>query len=130
MRVVVASAAEAELRALFHNCQTGMIFQKNLKDLGRTQPKMPVHCDNATEVGIASNIVKRQRSRLMEMQFSGWETRWHKRCTISPGTWEWNIWQTTRANITYGCITWQLDHIICTKKNHQEYYQEQQDLAL
>ena len=27
MRFVVASAAEAELGALFHNCQTGMIFQ-------------------------------------------------------------------------------------------------------
>ena len=26
MRFVVASAAEAELGALFHNCQTGMIF--------------------------------------------------------------------------------------------------------
>ncbi len=26
MRFVVASAAEAELGSLFHNCQTGMIF--------------------------------------------------------------------------------------------------------
>jgi hypothetical protein len=26
IQFVVASAAEAELRALFHNCQTGMIF--------------------------------------------------------------------------------------------------------
>ena len=62
MRFVVASAAEAELGALFHNCQTGMIFWKTLKDLGHPQPKMPVHCDNATAVGIASNTVKRQLS--------------------------------------------------------------------
>jgi hypothetical protein len=69
MRFVVASAAEAELGALFHNCQTGMIFRQTLKDLGHPQPKTPVHCDNATAVGIASNTVKRQRSRSMEMRF-------------------------------------------------------------
>ncbi len=67
MRFVIASAAEAELSALFHNCQTGMIFQQTLKDLGHPQPKTPVHCDNATAVGIAGNTVKRQRSQSMEM---------------------------------------------------------------
>jgi hypothetical protein len=60
MKFVVASAAEAKLDALFHNCQTGMIFRQTLKDLGHPQPKMPVHCDNATAVGIAGNTVKRQ----------------------------------------------------------------------
>ena len=69
MRFVVASAAEAELGALFHNCQTGMIFRQTLKDLGHPQPKTPVHCDNATAVGIANNTVKRQRSRSMKMRF-------------------------------------------------------------
>ncbi len=62
MRFVVASAAEAEQGALFHNCQTGMIFRQTLKDLGHPQPKMPVHCDSATAVGIAGNTVKRQQS--------------------------------------------------------------------
>jgi hypothetical protein len=71
MRFVVASAAEAELGTLFHNCQTGMIFQQTLKDLGHPQPKTPVHCDNATAVGIASNTVKRQQSQSMKMRFSG-----------------------------------------------------------
>ncbi len=69
MRFVVASAAETELGALFHNCQTSMIFRQTLKDLGHPQPKTPVNCDNATAVGIASNTVKGQRSRWMEMQF-------------------------------------------------------------
>ena len=31
MRFVIASAAEAELGALFHNCRTGMIFFTNPK---------------------------------------------------------------------------------------------------
>jgi hypothetical protein len=56
LRFVVASAAEAELV----NCQEGMIFKATLKDLGHPQPKIPVHCDNATAVGIANNTIKRQ----------------------------------------------------------------------
>jgi hypothetical protein len=43
----MASAAEAELGALFMNCQEGMIFKATLEDLGHIQPKIPVHCDNA-----------------------------------------------------------------------------------
>ena len=69
IRFVVASAAEAELGALFHNCQTGIIFRSILEDMGHPQPKTPVHCDNATAVGIANSTVKRQRSRSMEMRF-------------------------------------------------------------
>ena len=69
MRFVVASAAEAELGALFRNCQDGIIFRMTLADLGHPQPKTPVHCDNATAVGIANNTVKRQRARAMEMRF-------------------------------------------------------------
>jgi len=69
LRFVMASAAEAELDTLFHNCQEGIIFWQTLGDLGHPQPKMPVHCDNATAVGIANTTVKRQRSRAMEMRF-------------------------------------------------------------
>jgi hypothetical protein len=69
IRFVVASAAEAELGALFHNCQTGIIFRSILTDMGHIQPKTPVHCNNATAVGIANNTIKRQRSRSMEMRF-------------------------------------------------------------
>jgi hypothetical protein len=68
-RIVMVSAAEAELGALFHNCQTGIIFGKTLANLGHPQPKTPVRCDNATTVGIANNTVKRQQSRSMEMRF-------------------------------------------------------------
>jgi hypothetical protein len=61
-KFMVVSAAEAKLGALFHNCQDGIIFKKTLADMGHPQPKTPVHCDNATAVGIANNTVKRQRS--------------------------------------------------------------------
>jgi hypothetical protein len=82
----VASAAEAELGALFLNCKEGIIFRLTLEELGHSQPKTPVHCDNATTVGIANNTVKRQRSRLMEMRYflvgdkeaqDVYEIKWH-----------------------------------------------------
>ncbi len=69
LRFVVASAAKAELGALFLNCKEGIIFRLTLEELGHPQPRTPVHCDNATTVGIANNTVKRQRSRSMEMKY-------------------------------------------------------------
>jgi hypothetical protein len=41
LHFVVASAAEAELGALYHNCQTGIIFQLTLTEMGHPQPKPP-----------------------------------------------------------------------------------------
>ncbi len=58
LRFVVASAAEAEFGALYHNCLTGIVFHQTLEAMGHMQPKTPVHCDNATAVGIANNTVK------------------------------------------------------------------------
>jgi hypothetical protein len=69
LQFVVASAVEAELGALFLNCKEGIIFRLTLEELGHPQPRTPVHCDNATTVGIANNTVKRQRSRSMEMRY-------------------------------------------------------------
>jgi hypothetical protein len=86
LKFTVASAAEAKLGALFHNCQDGIIFQKTLVDMGHPQPKTPIHCNNATAVGIANNTIKRQRSQSMEMRFfwvgdkvaqDMFELRWH-----------------------------------------------------
>ncbi len=62
LRFVVASAAEAKLGTLFLSCKEGMIFRLTLEELGHPQPKTPIHCDNATAVGIATNTVKWQRS--------------------------------------------------------------------
>ena len=69
LRFVVASAAEAELRALFLNCKQATIFRLTLKDMGHLQPPAPIHWDNLTAVGIANNTVKCQQLRLMQMIF-------------------------------------------------------------
>jgi hypothetical protein len=66
----VASVAEAELGALFHNYKTGIIFCSILDNMGHKQPKTPVKCDNAIAVVIANRIVKQQRSHSIEMHFS------------------------------------------------------------
>jgi hypothetical protein len=58
MRFTVTSAAEAELGALYDNCQTGMTFRLTVNEMVHPQPKTPVHCDNATAVGIANNSIK------------------------------------------------------------------------
>jgi hypothetical protein len=68
-KFVVASAAEAELGALFYNCQDGTILQLTLEELRHPQPATPVHCHNSTAVSIANNTVKKQRSRAMEKNF-------------------------------------------------------------
>jgi hypothetical protein len=68
LHFVVASTAEAELRALLLNCKEGIIFHLTLEELGHPQPKTHVHCNNAMAVGIANNTVKHQCSRSMEMQ--------------------------------------------------------------
>ncbi len=58
LRFLVASAAEAELGALFLNCKEGIIFRLTLKELGHPQLHTTVHCDNAATVGIVNNTIK------------------------------------------------------------------------
>ena len=41
----------------------------NLRELGHLQPPIPIHCDDATVIGISNGTVKRQRSRSMEMRY-------------------------------------------------------------
>jgi hypothetical protein len=88
LRFVIASVAEAELGALYHNFEMGIIFRLTLKEMGHPQPKTPVHCNNATAVGIANNSIKRQRSHSMEMRFfwvgdkiaqNMYDVSWHPR---------------------------------------------------
>jgi hypothetical protein len=86
LRFVVASAAEAELGTLHLNCKEGMIFCLTLEELGHPQPKTPIHCNNATAVGIANNTINRQQLRSMEMQYfwvcdkvahDAYDVKWH-----------------------------------------------------
>ena len=69
LKFVAASAAEAELGALFLNAKEAKIIRLTLEELGHPQPPTPMHCDNATAAGFANNTVKQQRSRHMKMRY-------------------------------------------------------------
>ena len=58
LRIVVCSAAEAELGALFLNIKEGKVSRLALRELGHRQPPT-VHCKNSTAVGIANDTVKK-----------------------------------------------------------------------
>jgi hypothetical protein len=45
---VVASAAESEVGACFHNAQSGAPLRVTLTELGHRQPPMPLRTDNST----------------------------------------------------------------------------------
>jgi hypothetical protein len=69
MREVLASAAEAELAALFHNGREACPLRTTLEELGHAQPATPIQTDNSTAAGIANDTVKQKRSKAIDMHF-------------------------------------------------------------
>ena len=69
LKLVAASAAEAELGALFLNAREVKVIRLILRELGHEQLPTSIHVDNTTAVGIVNNTIKRQRSRAMEMRY-------------------------------------------------------------
>jgi hypothetical protein len=92
LQFVVASAGEAKLGTLCHNCLTGNIFRLALEETGHKQPQPLVHCNDAMAVGIANNFIKRQYLCLMEIHFFGLDIKLHKICMNSAGTPGKRIW--------------------------------------
>jgi hypothetical protein len=58
LKLVAASAAEAELGALFLNAQEAKVICFVLEELGHPQLPTPIHVDNTTTVGIVNNTIK------------------------------------------------------------------------
>mgnify|MGYP004175908775 FL=1 len=69
MKNVLASAAEAEVGAIFLNCQQGEILRTTLHELGHIQPSTPVITDNTTANGIFNKEIKQRRTKAMDMRF-------------------------------------------------------------
>ena len=59
LKIGVASAVKAELGALFLNCKQGQVLRLTLEEMGHPQPPTPVHYDNLTVTGIATDTVKK-----------------------------------------------------------------------
>ena len=69
IKIVAASAAEAELGSLFIHAKEAKIIKIILSKLGHPQPPTPIHVNNTTVVGIVNNTIKKKRSRSMEMRY-------------------------------------------------------------
>ena len=66
---VVASAAEAEVGALFMNAQLAAPMRTTLEELGWPQPPAPMKAGNTAANGIINGTVKQQRSKAIDMRF-------------------------------------------------------------
>ena len=69
LRVIVASATEAEFAALFFNAQDACMVRTTLAELGHSQPVTTIQTDNECAMGIANDTVKQKRSKAIDMRF-------------------------------------------------------------
>jgi hypothetical protein len=69
LKLMAASAAEAELSAHFLNAQEAKVIRLFLEELGHPQPSTPIHINNTTTAGIVNNTIKQQCSCAMEMRY-------------------------------------------------------------
>eukprot|EP00804_Cyclotella_cryptica_P028165 CCRYP_011030-RA/>CCRYP_011030-RA protein AED:0.16 eAED:0.16 QI:0/0/0/1/0.25/0/5/0/1115 len=70
LKFVAASAAEAELGALFLNAKEAKIMRLTLQELGHPQPPAPIHCDNSTTIGIVNNtLLENHINKLFDFQY-------------------------------------------------------------
>ena len=66
---VMASAAEAELMALYMNGQEAVALRNCLETMGYPQPATPMKTDNSCANGIVNNTMKQKRSKAIDMRF-------------------------------------------------------------
>jgi hypothetical protein len=57
IKETVASAAEAELAAFFHNAQDALPLIQALNELEHHQPPTPIQTDNSTAAGLANDTM-------------------------------------------------------------------------
>ena len=66
---VMASAAEAEVAALFSNAQEAAAIRTMPDEMGHPQPPAPIKTDNSTATGIINGTIKQKRSKAIDMRF-------------------------------------------------------------
>jgi hypothetical protein len=66
---VVASAAESEVGACFHNAQSAAPLSVTLTELGHTQPPPPLRTDSSTAFSIVNETIKQKLSKAMDMRY-------------------------------------------------------------
>ena len=66
---MAASAAKAELGALFVNAKRARVMRLVFLELGHTYPPTPIYTDNTAAVGIVNSTIKGQRSKFTEVRY-------------------------------------------------------------
>ena len=66
---MMASAAEAEIGATFHNGQEAVPIHTTLQELGHPQPPTSIHVNNSTAEGFANGTIKQKISKAIDMRF-------------------------------------------------------------
>ena len=88
MKNVLSSATEAEIGAIFLNCQQAEIVRTTLEEMGHQQDTTPIVTDNATANNIINGTAKQKRTKAMDMRYN-WvldrQTRKHFRVIWKPG---------------------------------------------
>ena len=69
LKNIMASAAEAELGALFINAREAVPIRTTLVEMKWPQPPTPIQVNNSTAVGIANQSIKQKMSKAMDMRF-------------------------------------------------------------
>lgn len=69
MKNIMASAAEAEIGALFNNTQTLIPLRTTLLKMGHVQPLSPIQTGNTTTAGFVSKSIKQHKTKAIDMWF-------------------------------------------------------------
>ena len=70
MKNVLSSATEAEIGAIFLNCQQAEIIRTTLEELGHPQNTTTIVTDNATANNIINGNAKQKRIKAMDMRYN------------------------------------------------------------
>jgi hypothetical protein len=69
IKVIMSSAAEAELGALYINAKEAIHIHQILKEMGHPQLRTPIQTDNTTAEGVINNKIKPKRTKAMDMHY-------------------------------------------------------------
>jgi hypothetical protein len=69
IKVVMSSAAEVELGALFLNAKEVVYLRQILTKMGHLQPCTPIQTDNSTAEGVINNKIQPKQTKAMDMCF-------------------------------------------------------------
>lgn len=94
LKFVMASAAEAELAALYTTAREMIPLRNALNEMGWTQPKSPIQTNNSTAAGFIQDTIIQQRIKMIWMRL-----HW-LRCRESQGQFRfyWNKGTTNMAD--------------------------------